>query len=417
MLEFFQPVVYHRIVMTGKDADLFGGQMKKISLLLAVAIALTMFLCACKPTDTDKPTEPATDPATEPGSSAVQNLYDIKYNYKDHVKTIADYKGLEIDMNPEPTEEQIREQVEYELQYYDICRKITDRAVKEGDTICVEFTGYMNGEKFEGGYTTTPMTNFVVGGMNYIDGFEDGLIGAVPSEDKTVDLYLKFPEDYGDEEFNGKDVLFKVTVHYIAEPLTMDSLTLEDVRQLSEDYTSVEEYIDEVRESLKLSMHQDRVNYKRNYLFAEIVENSEFSSYPQELYDYYYDYLVDRYRNDYATYSVYYQYNGINSFDEYLAAQFGSSEKFYEQVKESAENSTEIDILCAAITDIEHLELTDEEYISGVENYLSSGDFDSYGFENAEDFIEYFTEAQIRYALQNEKVLDFVAENSVEKTS
>ncbi len=85
-------------------------------------------------------------------------------------------------------------------------------AAKEGDTVNIDYVGKINGEEFEGG--SAEGQDLELGSDSYIDGFEDGLIGAKKGEIKT--LNLKFPADYGNDELNGKDVVFEVTVNSVS---------------------------------------------------------------------------------------------------------------------------------------------------------------------------------------------------------
>jgi len=87
--------------------------------------------------------------------------------------------------------------------------------VKEGDIVNIDFVGYIDGEEFEGGSTNGAGTNLEIGSNTYIDGFEEGIIGHKVGE--TFDLNLTFPENYGNEQLNGKDVVFKVTINKIVE--------------------------------------------------------------------------------------------------------------------------------------------------------------------------------------------------------
>lgn len=84
-------------------------------------------------------------------------------------------------------------------------------AAKDGDIVNIDYVGKINGEAFEGG--TAAAQELELGSDTYIDGFEEGLIGAKKGETKT--LNLKFPTDFGKEELNGKDVVFEVTVNSV----------------------------------------------------------------------------------------------------------------------------------------------------------------------------------------------------------
>lgn len=85
--------------------------------------------------------------------------------------------------------------------------------VEDGDTVNIDFIGSVDGVEFDGGNTKGAGTDLVIGSNSYIDDFEEQLIGHHPGE--TVDVNVTFPEDYGKEDLNGKDALFKVTINGI----------------------------------------------------------------------------------------------------------------------------------------------------------------------------------------------------------
>ncbi len=85
------------------------------------------------------------------------------------------------------------------------------REVADGDTVNIDYTGYKDGEAFEGGSTNGAGADLTIGSGTYIDGFESGLIGKKVGD--TVDLNLTFPEDYGAEDLAGADVVFTVTIN------------------------------------------------------------------------------------------------------------------------------------------------------------------------------------------------------------
>jgi trigger factor len=85
--------------------------------------------------------------------------------------------------------------------------------IKLGDMVNIDFVGSIDGVEFEGGSTEGQGTALVVGSKKYIDDFEEQLVGAHPGDE--VDVNVTFPEDYGKEDLNGKDALFKVKVNGI----------------------------------------------------------------------------------------------------------------------------------------------------------------------------------------------------------
>lgn len=91
----------------------------------------------------------------------------------------------------------------------------TSLCVEDGDIVNIDYTGYVDGEAFDGGSTGGYGTDLTIGSGMYIDDFEEQLIGHYVGENVTVEV--TFPEDYGIEELNGKDAQFEVTINGIYE--------------------------------------------------------------------------------------------------------------------------------------------------------------------------------------------------------
>ena len=87
------------------------------------------------------------------------------------------------------------------------------RTVQDGDTVNIDYTGYVDGVAFDGGSTNGAGTDLTIGSGSYIDDFEEQLIGYQEGDEVTVEV--TFPEDYGNEELNGKDATFEVTINQI----------------------------------------------------------------------------------------------------------------------------------------------------------------------------------------------------------
>ena len=85
-----------------------------------------------------------------------------------------------------------------------------DRGAKSGDTVLIDFEGFLGGEKFPGG--TAENYPLKLGSGQFVPGFEDQLIGAKVGESR--DVKITFPENYV-PGLSGKDVVFKVTIKEI----------------------------------------------------------------------------------------------------------------------------------------------------------------------------------------------------------
>ena len=127
---------------------------------------------------------------------------------KDYVELPEKYKHTTVEVRKpvDPTDDEVQERISLELKNRAYTEEV-DRKVKEGDIVTIDFVGKVDGEEIEGGSGTYDLE---IGSDTFIEGFEDGLIGAKKGE--TRDLELKFPENYGEQSLAGKDAVFTVTV-------------------------------------------------------------------------------------------------------------------------------------------------------------------------------------------------------------
>mgnify|MGYP002472014176 CR=1 FL=1 len=126
-------------------------------------------------------------------------LRDLK---TDTYVTLCDYQNLSISVEPVAVTDEERDLgvMEAYSRFSTLENSgITDRAAADGDTVNIDYVGKMGGEAFDGGTATGAF--LVLGSGSYIDGFEDGLMGVRPGE--TVELDLKFPENYGNTKLAG----------------------------------------------------------------------------------------------------------------------------------------------------------------------------------------------------------------------
>lgn len=186
--------------------------------------------------------------------------------------------------------------------------------VKYGDTVSIDYKGYLNGETepFEGGSTydddgKAEGTTLEIGSGSYIDGFESGLIGHTVGE--TVSLYLTFPELYSNTEYAGKKVRFDVVINKITKRYAYPEMTDDKIKEISDgEFTTVAEFRADARE--------DAI---KNLIWSEYYQLCRVKKWPEdELKDYYYN-ALDTYKQ-YAsmfgtTFDTYATYMGYSDGD------------------------------------------------------------------------------------------------------
>ena len=180
-----------------------------------ITICLALSLTACG--NNEDPSE--STPSTTPGASVntPPEYPEIDYLSLDlsQYVTLGNYKGMDIEISKKPviTEEDVMKKIASDLLSNGYSEKVTDRAVTKEDTISISFVGLLDGVAFQGG--TGDKDNFTMyDGGGFIDGFADGLVGAMPGVETAINV--TFPEKYHSADLAGKPAVFKVTVHHIS---------------------------------------------------------------------------------------------------------------------------------------------------------------------------------------------------------
>ena len=320
----------------------------------------------------------------------------IEFKPSDYIEKLAEYKGLEYSkVDTEATDAEIEDRVKSFLSNYP--EKITDRAVKKGDTVNIDFEGKKDGVAFDGG--TAKGFDLVIGSNKFIPGFEDGLIGKKPGE--TVDLNLKFPDDYkNSEELKGAKVVFTVKINYIVGE-TPTELTDELVKANTE-FKTAAEYKADIRKKLETIKSAEEKENVQKELLEKVVTASSIKSVPEVAEDKYYGQIMDYWKNVAAKY-------GMELKDLVQNQLKLTEEKFEEEVKKQAELSARILVVVRAIAEAEKINVSDEEYKTALNTY-----YENSGANAAMDLDAYEKQVgkgNVMDIVLNDKVGTFLVEN------
>lgn len=300
--------------------------------------------------------------------------------YGDYI-TLGEYKGIVIDPI-EVTDDDVQEELFYALNQYATPEEITNRAVADGDTVNIDYEGIRDGVAFQGG--TAQGDSLVIGSGQFIPGFEEGLIGVNPLE--SIELPLTFPEDYGNADLAGAEVVFRVTVNYIEGENELPAFDDEFVMELTGgELTSTTEY----REWLKNQLILESVSERRSQLIAVILENSEVKGYPTELLDRQVQEIMDYYESYATRYGM--------TLEEFASYNGQTLDAFQEQIKEMAQESVAQTMALMTIANIENITITAEEIKQRAIDY---------GYSGVEEFAERFGELKVQEILLMDKVMD-----------
>jgi len=126
-----------------------------------------------------------------------------------------------------------------------------EREAAAGDSLLVDFEGRMDGEPFKGG--SAKQVTLVLGSSSMIPGFEDGLLGVKPGDERTLEL--TFPSDYRAVELAGKPVQFEVKVHGVAEP-RLPEIDADFIKSFGVEAGTEEALRDEIRSNMQRELRQ-----------------------------------------------------------------------------------------------------------------------------------------------------------------
>lgn len=362
--------------------------MKKTMKFLAVLLCMVMLLAGCSG-DGKNETEAATDGATE-AVDASKPLTRGEFVASDYC-TIKEYKGLKFkEKDVAASKEEIQAQVDALLSESKKLEEVKeDRKAKKGDVVNIDYTGYVDGEAFNGGSDTG--CDLELGSNSFISGFEDGLIGAEKGD--KLDLNLTFPDPYkNNPDLAGKDVVFKVTVNGIKEYITPE-YTDEFIKE-NTSYKTVKAYEKSLAENI-------RTEKTAKALADKLLANAKFADeYPDSLRTYYEEQCIQYYNSLLSSYG--------SSFEKYLESLGVDRETFFEgEMGESIKSAMQSDLILNVVAEQEGIKAEGKEY----EEYLAEM-AKNYDME-ADELLEEYGESQVEFLYISDKAYDLIYDSIV----
>lgn len=311
--------------------------------------------------------------------------------------TLGDYKGMKV---PAVEYNVTSEQVDAEIDRVrkQAARKVeaADKPVENGDTVNLDYSGSIDGVKFDGG--TARGQELVIGSGSFIPGFEEQMIGMKIGE--TKDLNVPFPKDYHEKSLAGKMSVFTVTVNKILKE-ELPELNDEFVKDVSK-FDNVADYKADVEARLKGEAERRTNNENENALIEAVTANSSVEI-PECMVNTQIDYIVRD-----MEYRLMYMYQGMK-LEDYLKYTGSSMEEFRKSKTEEAKRDVKIRLTLEAIIKAEKLEVTEEEVNAEVAKVAESAG------KSVEDYRKTMDERQLGYMkndLLTKKLMEFLKANN-----
>lgn len=385
-----------------------------ISMLLVMALSVTG--CSQKTATKDKDTKTEetakTDDAEETESDNTEDTSEDTPTTAELMAgidvekcvTLGDYKGVTVEKTIQSvTDEDVQNEIDNALANYPV---EVDQAAKEGDTVNIDYVGKIDGEEFDGG--SDQGADLKLGSGKFIDGFEDGLIGARKGETRT--LNLTFPEDYT-QDLAGKAVEFTVTVNAVKEPLSEP--TDQWVADNIEGYDNIADYKAGIRSEQEESNEQTAENQVRYAAWTQVIDNCTINEYAETLVE------VGKklYEQQVETYA---KYAGME-LDAYIESSGLTQEEYQSNMEEYGKNVAAQALVCQAICDKEGFAIGDDDYQKALQDMLTEYGctedelIQTYGQDNVEQSIMLNRVSNL--ILENANVTEVQADSSADSSS
>ena len=312
--------------------------------------------------------------------------------------TLGAYKGIEVEKQEyNVTDEMVEAEIQKEREKIASTVEVTGRAVADGDKVNLDYSGSVDGVKFDGG--TAENQELTIGSGMFIPGFEEQMVGMNVGEEK--DITVTFPEQYHSEELAGKEAVFHVKVNAIEETVLPEADD-EFAKDVSE-FDTIAELRADKRKKLEEAAELRAKNQRENELIEKACENAAVEI-PEAMLERQMDHILNdiRYRLS---------MQGI-SLEDYCKYTGTSIEDMRKEMREDAAKRVKSQLVLEAIGKAEAVEAAAEEIEEKLNEYAAQ-----FG-DKAESFKTGLTDEDKLYFADQivlDKTIALLMDNAVEK--
>lgn len=378
--------------------------MRKLNRGIAIVLAMAMTVSMATGCGDKKEVTGSLDSATktdadaaESGSGETSDLTIDEYiaKYAAGV-TLGDYKGIEYEYAPaEVTDEDVQNQVDSFVSSCTTYDEDKTSAAKNGDIVNIDFVGTVDGEEFEGGNTEGAGYDLTLGSGSFIDDFEEQVEGHKAGD--TFDVNVTFPENYGNEELNGKDAVFKTTLNFIKIPVEAEYN--DDLVAANTSYKTTAEYEASIREELNASNEATALSSAQNVVMTSVINKATIENVSEDEVNDLADEIITQLKTQASTYGI--------EFTTFISYYYGFSDEasFQEYVVEVCEESVKEKMVVCAIAQTENITIDADEEEAYIEKLAEDNG------ATVDAVKEQYSSEDLMYYTLADKVMTFLLEN------
>lgn len=312
--------------------------------------------------------------------------------------TLGEYKGIEVEKKEvEVTDEEVDTEINRVRESNSRMIDIDDRAAQDGDTVVIDFDGYVDGKQFEGGKAED--YSLVLGSHSFIDNFEEQLEGKNIGEDVTVNV--TFPENYQAEELQGKPAEFKVKIKEIKvkELPELDDDFAQDVSN----FDTIAEYKEDLKKKLAENKEEALKREREETVIGKIIENAQMDI-PEQMVEAQTRQMTQEFAQRLSSQGL--------SIDQYMQFTGLTPQKMIEELKPQALKRIQSRLVLEAVVAAENIETSEDELNKEIENMASMYQME---VDKLKEVIGEEEKKQISLDLAVQKAVEMVTSAAVEK--
>ncbi len=312
--------------------------------------------------------------------------------------TLGQYKGLEaVKAVAEVSDEDVEAELNSARKRNARMIDIDDRPAQMGDTANIDFDGYLDGERFDGGKAEG--YSLELGSNSFVPGFEEQVVGMQIGEEKDLDI--TFPEEYT-PELAGKAVVFKVKLNSLTMP-ELPELDDEFAKDVSE-FDTLDEYKASIRENLMKTRSESAENGFRAEILRQAAENVT-AEIPEVM-------IEEKIEETLRNYASQFGMRDPNMSLDDLKKMMGIDDETMEKnLRPAAEFQVKSDLLLNAVMEAEELDDNEEAFNAYVERV--SGEVGA----TAEQLRQYFGEEFMKNEFRKELATNLIVDSAVVKAA
>lgn len=305
--------------------------------------------------------------------------------------TLGEYKGVEVQKaKAEVSDEDVDAEINSVREKNSRLITVEDRAIEDGDQVTIDFDGYVDEKRFDGGKGEDyPLT---IGSHTFIDTFEEQLIGRNTGDDCEVNV--TFPEEYHVEELKGKPAVFKVKVKEIQKK-ELPEVNDEFASEVS-DFDTLDEYRNDLKDKLLKEKQKAAATENENRVVDKVVENAAM-----EIPDQMIEEQINGMINDYARRM---ESQGL-SFEQYMQYTGMTIDKIAEQMRPQAVKRIQTRLVLEAVVKAENIQVDDEALEAQIQKMANAYKME---VEQIKNLLGDGQEEQMRADLAVQEAIDFL---------